>query len=93
MQETTIQIRVPCSLLEYGLRAEDIQERVNEWLAFTLFTDGKVSSGKAASLLGISRVEFLSLLRQHGIAYIDYTAEEIAEELSAADEIAAQLRP
>lgn len=93
MQESTIQIHVPQSLLNYGLRAEDIQRRVTEWLALSLFTEGQVSSGKAAVLLGISRVEFLSLLRRHGVAYVDYSPEEIDEELSAAREIAADTRP
>lgn len=87
MQESTIQIRVPQSLLNYGLRTEDIQQRVTEWLALSLFTEGQISSGKAASLLDISRVQFLSLLRRRGVAYVDYTAEEIAEELSTAKEI------
>jgi len=83
MQESTIQIRVPYSLLEYGLRAEEIQQQVAEWLTLSLFVDGRVSSGKAASLLGLSRIQFLQLLRRRGISYIDYAPEEMAEELTA----------
>lgn len=92
MQESTIQIRIPQSLLDYGLRTEDIQQRVTEWLALSLFTEGRISSGKAASLLEITRVQFLSLLRHRGVAYVDYTSEEIADELSAAQELEADSR-
>jgi predicted HTH domain antitoxin len=49
-----------------------------------LFAEGRISSGKAARLLNISRVEFLALLRARGIAYINYTPDELAEEFAAA---------
>ena len=83
MAESTIEISVPSPLLQYGLDRDDVQRRVNEWLVLSLFTEGRVSSGKAASLLGISRIAFLDLLRDRGIAYVSYTPEELAEEISA----------
>lgn len=88
MQESTIEIRVPQSLLEYGLRTEEIQLRVAEWLAISLFIEGRVTSGKAASLLGLNRVQFLQMLRQRGVNYVDFTTEEVAEELAAAEALA-----
>lgn len=45
----------------------------------------QASSGKAARLLNISRVEFLALLRARGIAYINYTPDELAEEFAAVE--------
>ena len=56
---------------------------MTEWLVFSLFKDERVSSGRAARLLGITRLEFLDLLRRRGIAYLDYSPDEIAEELEA----------
>jgi predicted HTH domain antitoxin len=85
MTETTLEIKIPDDLLEFGLGREEIQQRVNEWLVLSLFADERVSSGGAARLLDISRVEFLALLRERGIAYIDYTREELEEEFSAVD--------
>jgi predicted HTH domain antitoxin len=35
-------------------------------------------------LLGISRLDFLALLRQRGIAYVDYDADELVEEFATA---------
>ncbi len=85
MNETTFEIRIPAPLLRYGFTRDTIQKRINEWLVFSLFTEGHVSSGKAARLLNISRVEFLALLRDRGIAYIDYPPEELAEEFAAVE--------
>lgn len=61
-----------------------IRRSVREWTVFSLFTEGRISSGKAAALLEISRQDFLDLLRHRGIAYLNYDAEEIAEEVEAA---------
>jgi predicted HTH domain antitoxin len=85
MTETAFEVRVPAPLLQFGPDQSEIQRRVTEWLVLSLFTEGHISSGKAARLLNISRVEFLALLRTRGIAYINYTTEEMAEELEAVE--------
>ena len=82
MQETTFNIQVSSDLLGFGVNQEQIQQNVNEWLVLSLFTEGHISSGKAAKLLGITRIAFLTLLRKRGIAYIDFNEEELAEELA-----------
>ncbi len=81
MLETTLNVRIPNSLLNLGLTQEEIQRRVSEWLVFSLFSEGKISSGKAGKLLGISRLEFIKLLQTRGIAFINFTADELTEEL------------
>lgn len=78
-----LQIHVPTGLLQYGLDQAEIEQRVTEWLVLSLFTEGRISSGKAARLLNIPRVAFLGLLRQRGIDYLNYTPDEVAEELAA----------
>jgi len=81
MAETTISVHIPTSLLKLGISQAEIQHRVSEWLVFSLFSEGKISSGKAGKLLGITRVEFIQLLKTRGIAFINYSEEEIAEEI------------
>ena len=76
-------VRVPNSLLNLGLTQEEIQLRVSEWLVFSLFSEGKISSGKAGKLLGISRLEFIKLLQTRGIAFINFTKDEMQEEFEA----------
>lgn len=65
------------------LGADSLQERIAETLAIALFSEGRISSGKAAQVLGISRVAFLDLLQKRGVAYIAYTDDELAEEFAA----------
>ncbi len=87
MHETTFQVHVPANILQFGFDRIQIQNQVNEWLVLSLFTEGHISSGKAANLLNITRIEFLALLRKRSIAYIDYTPEELAEEFEAVEAI------
>lgn len=81
--DTIFEVKIPTPLIRLGLDQHDIQQRLTEWLVLSLFTEERISSGKAAHLLNISRIDFLRLLRKHGIAYINYTADEIEEELAA----------
>jgi predicted HTH domain antitoxin len=83
MTSTTLEIQLPAPLLRLGISREEISNRVAEWLVFSLFAEGRISSGKAGQLLGISRIEFLALLRKRGIAYVDYTEDELADEWQA----------
>lgn len=45
------------------------------------YDEGRISSGKGAELLDISRAEFLDLLFRHQVSPFQYTPEELAEEL------------
>ena len=85
MMETTFEVRLPTPLLRLGLDKDEVQHRITEWLVLSLFVENRVSSGKAARLLNISRVAFLDLLRMRGIAYVDYTPDELNEEFEAVE--------
>ncbi len=85
--QTTIEVQIPTPLLRLGLDQQAVQQRINEWLVLSLFTEEHISSGKAAHLLHISRIEFLALLRRRGIAYLNFNADELADELAAVDSL------
>lgn len=87
MSDVTVQIHIPSTLLQFGLNQAEIQRRIGEWVVLSLFTEGHVSSGKAARLLNLSRVEFLALLRSRGIAYLNYSPDELDEEFAAANKL------
>jgi predicted HTH domain antitoxin len=91
--ETTFEVRVPVPLVRLGFDQHEIQRRLSEWLVLSLFTEGRVSSGKAARLLNISRVEFLAVLRARGVAYINYTPDELAEEFAAVEALEVKAIP
>jgi predicted HTH domain antitoxin len=87
MSETTFEVSVPTRLLQFGLDQNEVQRRLIEWLVLSLFAEGHISSGKAAHLLNITRVEFLALLRARGIAYINYSPDELAEEFASVEKL------
>lgn len=83
MTYTTLEVQVPAPALTLGISREEVSHRVTEWLVLSLFTEEHISSGKAAKLLDISRIEFLALLRKRGIAYLNYSEDELGEEWQA----------
>lgn len=92
MAESTFSVQIPNNLLKFGISKEEIQDRISEWLIFSLFSEGKISSGKAGKLLGISRLDFIKLLKTRGIAFINYSEDEIAEELGAVKKLEPKAR-
>jgi predicted HTH domain antitoxin len=87
MAQTSISVNIPGNLLNLGIDQDEIQRRIAEWLVFSLFSEGKISSGKAGKLLGISRLDFIQLLKTRGIAFVNYSEDEIKEEFEAVKNI------
>jgi predicted HTH domain antitoxin len=84
MANTTFEIQLPALLLQFGLNRDEVQRRITEWLVLSLFTEERISSGKAARLLHLSRVEFLDLLRLRGVAYLDSSSDDLNDEFDSA---------
>ena len=93
MLASPVSIQIPSDLLKFGVERQDIQRRVTEWFVVSLFVEGQISSGKAAKLLHISRIDFLAFLRERGIAYIHYDPDEIREEFDAVEQLDVELSP
>lgn len=90
MADIVVEVRIPAPLLQLGLDREEVQRRVAEWLVLSLFTEDRISSGKAARLLKMSRIDFLALLRQRGIAYLDFSEDELVDEFAAVEKLSPQ---
>jgi len=57
--------------------AKELTEVVKEEVTLRLFSEGKISSGYAASLLGMTRREFLALLKKRSIPFVRYLLEDL----------------
>ena len=53
-------------------------------MAVKLFEMKRLSSGMAASLIGMSRVAFLAELHRYGVAMIDLDQDDLAQDLANA---------
>ena len=78
-----ISIECPSELL-MGLHTD--ARSFGEWMktqsAILLFKEGKLSSGMAASWLGVSRMEFLHSALSAGAVLLDDTPDDLARETS-----------
>jgi predicted HTH domain antitoxin len=60
----------------------EVEARLRELIALELFRERRISSGKGAELLGVSKAEFVQLLARHDIDYFVESPEELAEEIA-----------
>ncbi|MBM4085008.1 MAG: UPF0175 family protein [Planctomycetes bacterium] len=61
--------------------------------ALKMFELGKLSSGKAAELAGMSRIEFLEMCGRYRVSVFNYPPDELKAELEADLETARKVRP
>ena len=46
---------------------------------------GQISQGKASEIAGLTRAEFIQALSRYQVDFLQYTAQELAEELENVD--------
>lgn len=73
----TITLKVPESL---QLSKFDVEMIV----ATKLYEDGKLTSGQAAEMVGVSKRTFIELLGKYGISVFGYDFEELQKDLKNA---------
>jgi predicted HTH domain antitoxin len=60
------------------------KESVRELIVLELYREGLISSGKAAELMGLPRLEFIKRAGHHGIPYFQMSREELRQEIDRA---------
>jgi predicted HTH domain antitoxin len=63
-----------------------LQEHLRKEAILALFADRQIPAGKAAQELGLTRIAFMAWLKERGIPYIDYGAEDWQSDAKAIDE-------
>ncbi len=64
-----------------ALTPEELAAQVRLMAALKMFELGKLSSGRAAELAGLSRVEFLEMCGRYHVSVFNYGSDELADEL------------
>ena len=79
---STVQIEIPEEvLISLKETPETISRELRILAAVKLFELGKLSSGRAAQLAGISRVEFLMLLGRYQVSPFSLTTEQLERDV------------
>jgi predicted HTH domain antitoxin len=74
-----VDLDLPPELLDQ-IPASEISTLCRSEIILRLFNADKIGSGEAARLLGLTRLEFLDLLRQRGMALrVELTAEDFRQ--------------
>lgn len=82
---------LPDGALEEPFRT-DLVHAVRREVVLRLFADGKISSGYGAKMLGVSRWDFIELLRERQIPLFSYQEGELEAELATVDHLLQQGR-
>jgi predicted HTH domain antitoxin len=69
----------------------EIQQQIRLMAALKMFELGKLSSGKAAELAGLSRVGFFEACGRYKVSVFNYPADELEDEIQRDFENAARL--
>ena len=82
MQEITLEYPDDFELAVHTTR-DELEAEIRLMAALKMFELGKISSGKAAELAGLSRVEFFDMCGRYRVPVFNYPPEELGAELQA----------
>jgi predicted HTH domain antitoxin len=86
MSALRIEIELPRDLMAaLNIPTSELGRRAKEWVVLELFQEGEISAGKAAEILGMSKVRFLDFLNARNLPYLDASPQELEREIAAAE--------
>jgi predicted HTH domain antitoxin len=78
----TLQIALPADFIALLGAQPQAAATAREYIILGLFQEDRISGGKAAELLGLTRLGFIALLARKGIPYFRLTPDEWAKEVA-----------
>ena len=79
---SSVSIQVPDSMAGVFGKSGDLGDSILTAAVVKWYELGRLSHGKAAEILGLSRSEFLDLLSTYTVSAWQYTESELDEELA-----------
>jgi predicted HTH domain antitoxin len=85
MRRKRTTLELPADLVDLlDAAGEDVSRGVEEALVVELIRKTRISTGKGAEILGITKDEMRDLMWEHGIPYFRQTFEEVLQDAEVA---------
>ena len=76
----TVSIELPEDVVKlFG--EKELEASLKKWTLLELVRTGKLSSGKAAEILGVTRWEFMELMSSHDVPIANFPEEELERQM------------
>lgn len=86
-ENVTLQVQLPLDVAQamqmVGLRRDSLPDEMRRALAISLFQRRLFSIGKAAEVADLPLAKFMDLLVESGIPIVEYTEEDLEEDMAA----------
>lgn len=77
-----VSMEMPDEMVEFVMPSnKDEQLKINAMILYPYIQQGMISHGRAAEILGIFKMDLITLYGKMGLSYIAMSDEEISEEL------------
>lgn len=82
MEMTKVEINVPKDMKPFVVTKDaDVQLKRNALLLYPYIENNTISHGKAAELLGMHKLDLITLYGKIGLAYFDMDIDEVEEDM------------
>lgn len=78
-----IDVQLPIEITNLlTLHEDELSRKVQELVILELYREHKISAGKAAELLSMSKAAFIAVSSSLGVPHIDYSLENVNQDFS-----------
>ena len=82
IEMAVVSMEIPDEMIEFVMPSnKDEQLKINAMILYPYIKQGIISHGRAAEILGIFKMDLITLYGKMGLSYIEMSEEEIKEEL------------
>ena len=84
IEMAVVSMEIPDEVIEFVMPSnKDEQLRINAMILYPYIQQGIISHGRATEILGIFKMDLITLYGKMGLSYIEMSEDEIEEELEA----------
>lgn len=82
-----MKLEIEVDVSDESVDKKQLEEHLRKEAILSLFASGKMPAGRATRALGLTRLQFMDLLKQRAIPIVDYTIDDFEQDLKAVDKL------